>query len=100
MTNVLLMLNAESRNYFQRAILMSGALLRLYPRSNHRCIMSELARSQSKSISNDTELIGFLQQMPAKQLSEFGIVPYSALDFRINLMIWGPIVEGILHTLT
>lgn len=92
MLALLLLINDEAQQYFQRAILMSGALMLRYQKNDHRCFVNVMAEQLTTQIRNDTDSIELLKQMPAEQLLAFS--SRIAKRFHPTLSIWCPLIEG------
>lgn len=72
---------------------MSGSLIGSYQHGTHRCIVDAFARSLSKSIRNETELMEFLKQVPAELIAKLSLLPQ--INAPANFLIWAPIIEGL-----
>lgn len=96
MLALLLLINDETQKYFQRAILMSGALMTRYQKGDYRCFVNVMARHLSTQIRNDTELIEFVKRMPAEELLKVSMMPLLVGTVDSGIPVWGPMIEGSL----
>lgn len=96
MLAVLLLINEETQKFYQRGILMSGALMKRYQKGDHRCFVNVMARHLSTQIRNDTEMIEFVKQMPAEELLKVSMMPLLIGTVDSGILVWGPMIEGSL----
>lgn len=99
------MLNEESRQYFQQALVMSGTAnsYKMYSQGNHLCLMKIFAKKYEKWIGDGLdELIELLKNVPEQEILDFAAEvqnqPHDKLEFEIIATlnaVWLPTVEGL-----
>lgn len=88
------LLNKDSRQYFQRAISISGTPITyfaLQDTNNHTDLLIKVAERDGQNIATNAELVEYLQTVDVDEITKNG----PQFPFERTLRVaWGPTVEG------